>query len=608
MTALLALAAGLTGARADDRDGKGKTFVGLEDGSFFPARSGGDAILLKTSYGDQRVPYAQIRSLRRTRESEFLLNTTGLAMTGEIAAKSFDFETDLGRLRVPVGDLRMMTPGTGMAMLADPSTAALWSMSDVQNGACHDLVKNRRMTVRDMDVQVDADGVAGAVRRSEAAAGEIAPDADLDFSGSDFTMEVRAKIGKSTRNYTSLLWKSDGARCDYSLLVQANGYLYIAANSNQFNFGLNVPSGPVKMGEWSYIAVVCEAKNRAVTVYVNGKQVHQSAGNFQPLSNGVAPLTIGDSAVSPGNFSAPEAIQFVRLSRTARRADEIRDCQAMLESGRNIGGAGVNPGVSLRDGGFIRGKFPALAGATFRTSWGSLKLADGMGGRLSIHRHRPETLEAVQRQAKEEVSRLGAGAVDEREEAQARLFDLAEVAVPFLKEGLKDKDAELRSRAGALLKKLEDAGIANRPVADVLQIGSTRIHGWLEAGTVEIATAYGSLHAPLARLEGLNLGVAAARGKRLFRLKTGEAILADVAGGSSMDLETSFGKLTIPLREVTSLAYDEAKQSWSVKTDRMTATGKASCKDLSLETPAGVLTIPISEVREIAVPSAPPGP
>jgi hypothetical protein len=581
-----------------------RTIVALEDGSLFPADTTRERILLKTPYGEQRIPLKDIRSLRRVGEMEFAVQTPLLSVTGDLGQPHFELDTKLGRLRIPSGDLKSMTTGIGLSALADSSTAALWSFADAPGGICYDVVRQRRMTLHEMEIVTDKEGLTAAVRRSEGAYAEAPTDPDLEFVGTDFTLEARVKMGTTTRSYSSIVWKCEAGRCDYGFLLQPNGSLYAGANSNQTSSSVATPPGIIKPSEWSYVAMVVEAKTRSVTFYVNGKPVHHLAGQYQSVSTGTSPFTVGAPPSIGGSFAAPESIQFIRVSKVARKPEDIREFGSLLDSARNLSGGAMGAGVHLRDGGFLRAKIPDISGATFKTSWGELKLPEGFGGQMSVYRYRPKALPAVQERAREEVRRLGSGAITEREEAVGRLVDLAEVAVPYLKEAANDSDPEVRSRAEALLKRLETAGVSSRPATDVLRWGESVIHGWLQLDALDIVTRYGTLKGPLEQLESLGLGPPTSGGRRLFRLKSGERIQADPPAGVVLVLETSFGELSVPLREVMSLVQDEDKKVWNVRTDRLTVTGKLAPLDLKFETPAGILAVPAGEILEVANPSA----
>jgi hypothetical protein len=584
-----------TTVAADDRKPPVSVWVSLEDGSSFPAATAGGSLVLKTVYGEQRIPYEQIKSLRRLRGSEFSLSSSSLSVTGELAADQFEFQNDLGRFRVPATDVRSLAPGAGFIGLCDTATVALWGFDDIHGNASFDLVKNRKMALQGMTPSPESDLVAAAVRSGDHAVAEVAGDPELDVPG-DLTIEIRAKIGVSPRGQTSLLWKSDGNRSDYCLTWNQNNHLYIGANSNQGSYNIAIPTGAIPPTDWSYFAVVYEAKTRTVAVYLNGNAIHHSIGQFQPQVNGSLPLYFGNVPFSPGALAAPAAVQFVRLSNTARKAEDIRECQLLLESAKSTAGPGSGEGAHLRGGGFVRAKFPGLAGAAFKTAWGTLRLPEGMGGRLTLYRLRPEALGEARTRAADAVRALGESSIEAREAAMARIMDSAELAVPYLREATNERDSEVRARAETILKKLDAAGATSRPVADVLTIGPTVLHGWLEATDLEVVSSYGSYTVSITRLQGINLGAQAPSHRRVFRLKSGESVQGE-ATGAPLELKTGFGRLAVPLRDLTGLSYDDKKSVWGLTTDRLSATGTLEAGELNFETPAGKLAVPIVEIR-----------
>ena len=103
-------------------------------------------------------------------------------------------------------------------------------------------------------------------------------------------------------------------------------------------------------------------------------------------------------------------------------------------------------------------------------------------------------------------------------------------------------------------------------------------------------------------IERMNLGDRPPKGKPVIKLRSGEAVQGEAAKEAAIRLDTGFGTLTIPLADVTSLACDTAKNLWTVKTERVTATGKMGQEELRLETPAGAIAIPLSEIAQISIP------
>ncbi len=603
MMTLYLLAAALVQGQAGRPDPEPKLAVTLQDGSQFVAPVGSDALSIRTEYGEQRIPLKDLRSMRRLSDTEFMVQTATFSTTGEIARREFEFQSEIGRLKIPLGEIRSLSASLGLSVLADAHTIAAWSFSDVARGVSFDLVKNRRLELHDLESSTDKEGVGALGRKGENSYGEAAG-ADLEIPPGDFTIEARFVAGVSPRGYSAVVSKMDGVSgqpCDFNLYAQSNGVLYFQSTTNRGSMSINTPTPVIKPNEWSYVAVVVQPALPQVTFYANGKKVHQVKQAAHP--SGVASsLFIGSGPPYHTSLACAEKIQFVRLSKTARGAEEIAELQTTLGSGGGLAAWSASKGVVLRGGGFVRASFPTLAGTRFRTKYGVLTLGEGTPGQITVYRYREDELEQVRDEVKILIHQLGAGAVQEREEAYAKLLKIGEPAVPLLRDCLKDSDAEVRHRAEGVLKKFEGTGALSRPIGDVYRLGQTVLHGWLDASSVDVATKFGTFKPTVRKIDRINLGDRPLKGRPLLRLRSGEAVQGDPAKETAIRLDTGFGALSIPLADVTALTYDAAKDLWLVKTERVTASGKIGGEDLRLETAAGAIVLPASEIVEILLP------
>jgi len=603
MMTLFLLAAALVQGQAGRPDPDLKLAVTLQDGSQFVAPVGSDALSIRTEYGEQRIPLKDLRSMRRLSETEFLIQTATFSTTGEVARKEFEFQSEIGRLKIPLGEIRALSASLGLSVLADPHTVAAWSFSDAAPAVSFDLVKNRRLEFHDLEPSIDKEGVGALGRKGENSYGEVSG-TELEALTGDYTIDVRFVAGTSTRGYSSVLSRMNsagGQPCDFSLYAQSNGVLHFQSSTNRGSVSIQTPTPVIKPNEWSYVSVVVQPALPQVTLYANGKKVHQVRQAVH--SSGAAPsLFIGSPPPYHNSLSCAEKVQFVRLSKTARGAEEIAELQAAVDSGSALAAGSASKGVVLRSGGFVRASFPTLAGTRFRTKYGVLTLGEGTPGQVAVYRYREDELEQVRDDVKILIHQLGAGAVQEREEAHAKLLKIGEPAVPLLRECLKDSDAEVRHRADGVLKKFEGTGVLSRPIGDVYRVGQTVLHGWLEATSVDVATKFGAFQPSVRKIDRINLGDRPLKGRPVLRLKSGEAVQGDPAKETVIRLDTGFGPLSIPLADVTGLTYDAAKELWSVKTERVTATGKIGGEDLRLETAAGPIVLPASEIVELLLP------
>jgi hypothetical protein len=83
----------------------------------------------------------------------------------------------------------------------------------------------------------------------------------------------------------------------------------------------------------------------------------------------------------------------------------------------------------------------------------------------------------------------------------------------------------------------------------------------------------------------------------MIRLRSGERIAGDPKE-ASISLQTDFGLLKVPLKEVVSFRFDDTKKHWSVKTGKSLLTGQLTKETMEWETPAGSISVPLTEMAE----------
>lgn len=605
MKKLLALCL-LVPAYAQDPKPDPKTYdvvVALEDGSRFKATMSEERLVVRSEYGEQRIPFRDVRSVRAAKNGEHTVHTAKLTVTGKLGVDQFPMETPVGRVSVPVAKIRALDVGRAFSIFADDATAGLWSFED---GQLRDRVRERSMTATDMEVQTDSDGRSALVRKNENGHAVTPNDEELKFATGDFTIETRVFVGSTTRSYVTILSKNDTANAqlrNYCLLVQNNGAMYWDSLSNGGAYYHTMTNQPVvALNEWAYLAVVVEVKAQRITFYVNGKQVHQVSVAFQIAVND-GPLYFGASPAAHSWTGAPEKIQFVRLSKAARSPEEIREMQEALASGAviSVGGTAAR-GIQLREGGYFAADFPSLAGATFRTKLGSLRISEKAVGQISVYKFREKELEKVQARVQELIEGMESDLIDEREEAQNEILRIGAPAIPLLQAAQADADEEVKARIDGILKKFEETGAAKQPIADVFRMGKTVLYGWLERDRLEVSTAFGKHEVELREVATIQLGAVKEDSPKLLRLRSGEVVQGEAAQGAVVELDVEYGKLTIPFKDVTSLTYDETAKLWRIKTERFTGTAKLTDARIELETPAGTITVPLTEVTEFGLP------
>lgn len=609
--AALAVLSGL-GAQESPRPEDRRVVLTLEDGSRFKALLSGETIVVKTAYGDQTIPVREVRSIRRVDERQFLVRTSRISLQGEIAPAELEGDTEFGKVKIPIREIRTVGAGGGPLFFGDDETVALWSF---EGDSGRDSVKERELTLKEMRIESDSEGPAALTRITEKGYAEAPADESLSFPDGTFTIEARFKVGSTSQGYVTIVAKNNATDAqirNYCLLVQNSGQLYVDSLGQGISTIASTPNPVVKLNQWAYVAVVFDAKNGAITYYVDGKQVHVHQQAVKIAAND-GPIYLGASPPAHGWSGPPERIQFVRLSRGTRTAEEIAEMQQAIEGGASLAWKGGGRGLALRSGGFLAADFPGLAGATFRTKLGELKLSEKAAGRISLYVHREADLEQLAKTIRDLIQDLGEPRIEDREAAQTKLVKIGGPAIPLLEKGREEADAEVRTRIDWILKKFEENGVARQPIADVLRMGKTVLYGWLETDRVRAASRCGTFDVPIRDIATVQLGEAKTEGAQLLRLRSGETVQGFPPQGAALEVETEFGTMKIPYADVTSLTFDATAKSWTVKTAHMSIAGGVVADRIDLETPAGTIGVPMGEVVEFGISvsepkSADPGP
>ncbi len=577
-----------------------RVLVALEDGSRFTAKAGGDPIELRTGFGDLRVPLTEIRSLRRA-GTEVLVRTTRLQVQGSLVRPDLAFDTDFGRLKVPAQDLTSIDPTRGTVSEVDDRTALFWCFEDVRNGQLVDLAGKRSVKISEGDVVEDPAGFRCFSRKNENGFVVGTLPEDFRFAEGAFTLEVRVKVGQITRGYATILACNDDANChtrDFWFLAQASGQLYFdSGNAQKTNF-VSQTSTAIDLRAWNYLAVVHDPKDGELRYYVNGKKAHTDKRAVQFNSSG-GPILLGPGTSGKAYFSCPERFQFVRITKGVRSDEEIAEWQKLLETQPVFTTARIPArGIALRDGGFLRADLPAMSGAKFRTRFGTLEITAEIKGRIEIYPVREKEIERMQSEVRRLIDALSARSIDERDEAQKALLRIGGPAIALLEKARPSPDPEVQTRVEAILKRLQDSGVLRRPVSDVLKMGRTILHGWLETDEIEATSKYGSFRASLRHISLISLSEPVEEiAAPVIRLRSGEIVEGDPRE-AVLTIETEFGTLKVPLKDVVSFKYDEERKHWTVKTERALLTGKVTGDRLQLQTPAGSIAVPLSEMEE----------
>jgi hypothetical protein len=575
-----------------------KLIVHLADGSCLVGPSPKDDLVIKTDYGEQRVALKDVRSLRRLNEVEFFLGSSSVHLTGEIVTEGFNFDAPWGRVRIPMRDVSKAWGTSGGKFLLDTETVACWSFWESSGGACRDLVSNRPLAFHGFEISEQADGARAGVRKTPAGYAEADPDEAMEVVGGDFTLEARFKLGTNPRGYAALISKGDRANpqsCEFLMWVQAGGTLSFQSLTPSGSYAWTA-AAVVKADEWTYVAFVAQPKEQKIIFYVNGKvaQEVQQAFAFSALKH---PVRLGGYPANPG-LGAVEKLHFFRISKIARTAEEIAELNRSLMDAQPPPPQTGFRGLLLRNGTYLRSELPKMAGVCFRTRYGEVRLDEKSTGEISLYRYRPDDLGRVESEVLGLIKALGDGEIDHRENASAKLIELGDVAVPLLRKNLANNDCEVHKRIEGILSKIGGKGEPVNPVADVLRVGGTVLHGWLNAESVEAASGLGTYTIFASSIESIRLGESAPRLQPVFRLKSGERLEGEILRKAVVELDTGMGCLSIPVREISSLVWDSGSDTWTVRTQRVTATGKVRSGEFEMMTPAGRLMVPVQEVAQ----------
>jgi hypothetical protein len=147
--------------------------------------------------------------------------------------------------------------------------------------------------------------------------------------------------------------------------------------------------------------------------------------------------------------------------------------------------------------------------------------------------------------------------------------------------------------------------VSSRAPCDVLVIGHTTLHGWLDADSLEMETRYGKFTLDLRTVAAINLAKSGPpEAARLLTLASGERVQIGADSGA-LEFDSGFGPLKVPLDDVTTMSLDAASKQWSLETAKMSLTGTLTSKEFDVETGLGRLAIPVAAVsgmRSVNVP------
>lgn len=571
-------------------------FVTLADGSRFAARLRNEPIVLRTQYGDLTIPLKEVRSIR-LKDGEHQVRTVRLAVVGKLTAEEFSFDTDFGKIKVPAREIASLHVGRGGAPASDDRTAAFWSFDDPD---AIDAVSDRPVTMVDAAVTDESGGFKAFVRKNENSYAQGSLPDGYRLSDGPFTLEVRVKVGAMTRSYATLLAVNEEGNAynrDFWFLVQNGGQLYFDSGDATTTHFVSQTAAVVDLNQWTYIALVYDPAAPEIRHYVNGKKVHTDSGT-KKFHKSSGPLFLGPGGAGKAFFSCPERFQFARVSKAALSDEEISDWQKRLEGETGFFRGSAARGVAFRNGGFLKAEVPALGQAKFRTRFGVLEVKSDLRGRIDLYPLREKEIEALQPEIARLIEDLADPSIVKREEAQKSILELGGAALSLLRNAKNSTDPEVQARVQALLDKFEQSGVTRRPIHDQLRLGRTVLHGWLEISEIEAVSKYGTFRFNLRSVGSISLAEPdpAAAGP-LIRLRSGETVEGDPRG-STISLETEFGILQVPLKDVLSFKYDDATKQWTVKTEKATLTGTVTGDKITLATPAGPIAVPLSETAE----------
>lgn len=578
--------------------------VTLHDGTVLVSSGIDDVIQLNTPYGEQKIPIRQIRMARRLPTGSVVVHTRGLSVTGELAQKEIELNTCIGPMKVATNDLRMISVSNGPTSFSDEGAVAAWWFGDSVDGVCRDLVKGRACELQDFERFEDPAGVPGITSRTPSAIATISGDAELDLADPDYTLEIRFRVVRQPRMNALLLqkWNPANGSQDFNLCACTNGV--ICAYSARSGNTLQTPQASYRRDVWNTVTLVQRSQPPSCSLYLNGKLC--GAGQFA-LPINAAPnteWTIGMNPRMGGGCEAPESVQFVRFSRKARTAEEIELLERGWES--PFSPTGALPGIVLRDGSFLRGDFASPAPVVFRTRFGDLKISE-KSGQVKLFRMRLQDLEKERVELPDLITRLGSTQIKDREAAFNRLVGFGEIAMPELRRFPVSADAEVRSRVAEAIKKLEETGAARKPASDVLQVGGSAIHGWLDLDPIVVSTRRGKVQVAPSKIAEIRFGRREPRPRPVLRLFSGEALEFEPAESATLTVDTGYGAMAVPADELKDLSFDAERKQWTLVTEHLTATGKIS-GTLSVETLMGRLALPVSEFKEMKWPGTTPPP
>jgi len=572
--------------------------ITLEDGSRFYAHPLSEPLRVQTEFGELEIPLGDVLSLCRMGKEQVEVRTTRLTVEGRLGMEHFNFETDFGKLRVPVAQIRELRSGRGGGTLGiDDDTVALWSFD---NGGV-DVVSRNPLKLVEGEIVSQEDGVPAFVRKTDGGYVQgTLPEGFAVGSGS-FTIEVRVQIGSFSRGYATLVARNEEGSThnrDFWFLVQRAGQLYFdSGNATTTHFVSQTPA-LVDPKQWIYAALVYDRTAGEFRYYVNGKKAHtdRRAATFHSTTG---PLFLGPGASGKPYFSCPEKFQFLRLSKRARSEEEFAGIQVGLEGGGWAPMQAVPRGIEFWDGSFFRSDLPDLAGKKFRTEFGTLEIGGGTKGKIELYPLRERDIEAIQSEVAVWIEALGDPSVERREEAEEALKGVGTPAVTLLRAERDSSDPEVQTRVDSILNEFERTGVTRRPARDCLRMGRTIVYGWLDLSDLEVSLAYGTFRTDVRKIRFLFLSEpeTSSSGATL-RLRSGE-VLQGTLGATHLGFETEFGELKVPLKEIVSLQYDEGKKVWALKTEKATVTGKVSGEKILLETGAGALAVPLGEIAEL---------
>ncbi len=608
-TSLATLALALAAANAHAQDKTGPFVVHLEDGSMFAGKIAADTKLtIRTPYGEQQVPLDAVLSLRRVDATTCSVRTASATIEGTVTPPEFIVDSPFGKVTVAVKDVKYLAPGSAVSGLSDDHTVALWSFDDVRGSTVTDAVGGRPLVAHEATFYTRDNGATVFRRNSETSYAEAAWSGETGFTSGSFTLESRFKIGRITKGYATILAKNEKAvthNRDFWLLVQNGGQIYLDSGTmNSSNFVSQSARG-VNMNDWTYLAVVRDKPAGEFRYFVNGKLIHTDKREVT-FNTSDGPVFLGPGAAGAQHFSCPEQIQFARISRVARTADDIAECHKMFEAGGSVLWRGRDAGFSLRSGGFMVARCTSLEGRTFKTAFGSLKIGAATAARLQPFRFREADIRKIEDTIAGHIRDLGAETLDEREVARTKLIEAGEPAIPLLRKAREGAEATVRVLIDDVINKLEASGVASRPPCDVLVMGNAVLYGWIDTDSVDVETQYGKFTLDLRTVGMLNLARGGAReAGRLVQLADGQRVEV-LAGSGALAIDTGFGELSVPLADITAMTLDTAAKRWTVQTLKLSTSGMLKTQALEVETGLGKLTVPIESVSGMRSWDAPP--